>query len=138
MARGVRPVVAIEKAKRLAVSWGFRLIEIVMEGKTGFDFAVHDKGVTSLVRVRRLKHNAYRVESIRMSCAEQVRELRELDLPEGVMRELWVWGPQRPWHRYRIFPEAIEEIGDVSHDGPSTGGRGIGGELEVPGQVQPG
>ncbi len=138
MARGVRPVVAIEKAKRLAMVWGFRLIGMVMEEKAPFDFAVHDQGNTSLVRVRRLKYNAYRVESIGVSCAEQVRELRELDLPQGVMGELWVWGPQRPWHRYRILSETIEGIGVVVQPERSSGITETGGEQEVPGQVQSG
>ncbi len=139
MARGLPPVVAIAEAKRLAMVWGFGVIEIMMEGKTGFDFAVHDKGVTSLVRVRRLKYNAYNVGSIRESCAEQVRELRELDLPEGIGRELWVRGQQRAWHRYRIFPDTIEEIGDIGQQPPrSSGITETEGEQEVPGRVQPG
>jgi hypothetical protein len=88
MARGLPPVAAISEAKHRAAVLGFRVIEIVMEGKIGFDFAVHDKGITSLVRVRRLKYNAYTVASIRKSCAEQIRQLRELHLPEGIGREL--------------------------------------------------
>jgi hypothetical protein len=81
MARGLPPVAAIGEAQSRATVLGFRVIEIVMEGKTGFDFAVHDKGVTSLVRVRRLKYNAYNVGSICVSCAEQIRQIRELHLP---------------------------------------------------------
>lgn len=126
MTRGLRPVVAIGEAKRIATAWGFSLIEISMEVTTPFDFAVNDKGITSLVRVRRVKHNAYRVETIRTSCADQIRELQGLALPEGIVRELWVRGPQRAWHRYRILPETIEEVYDVPHPGPSTGITGWG------------
>jgi hypothetical protein len=128
MTRGVRPVVAIGEAKRRATAWGFGLIEMVMEAKAPFDFAVHYQGSTSLVRVRRLKLNAYRVESIRTSCAQEIREFRELALPEGIVRELWVRGPERAWHRYQILPETIEEVKDVVHPGPSTAGTGTGGE----------
>ncbi len=59
---GLWPVVAIGEAKRMATAWGFTLIEIRMEVTTPFDFAVSDKGITSLVRVRRLKYNSYRIE----------------------------------------------------------------------------
>lgn len=138
MARGLRPIVAIGEAKRMATAWGFILIEIRMEVTTRFDFAVSDNGITSLVRVRRLKYNAYRIESIRESCAEQIRELRELALPEGIVRELWVRGTERTWHRYRILPETIEEVKDVPHPKPSTGGSGTGGEQGLTGQMQPG
>jgi hypothetical protein len=138
MTRGLRPVVAIGEAKRIATAWGFMLIEISMEVTTPFDFAVSDKGITSLVRVRRLKYNSYRIESIRTSCAEQIRELRELALPEGIIRELWVRGTERAWHRYRILPETIEEVKDVPHPGTSTNVTGTGGEQGLPGQMQPG
>jgi hypothetical protein len=122
----------------MATAWGFTLIEIRMEVTTPFDFAVSDKGITSLVRVRRLKYNSYRIESILASCAEQIRELRRLALPEGIVRELWVRGTQRAWHRYRIVPETIEEVKDVTHSKTSTNGTGTGGEQGLPGQMQPG
>lgn len=138
MTRGLRPVVAIGEAKRMATAWGFTLIEIRMEVTIPFDFAVSDKGITSLVRVRRLKYNTYRIESIRASCGEQIRELRGLALPEGIVRELWVRGTKRAWHRYRILPETIEEVKDVTHPTTSTNGTGTGGEQGLPGQMQPG
>jgi hypothetical protein len=117
MTRGVRPIAGIGEAKRRATAWGFRLVEVVMEDTTPFDFVFCHNGSTILVRVRRLKYNAYRAESIRVSCAQQIRELREPALLEGIGRELWVRGPQRAWHRYRIMQETIEEITDI----PSTG-----------------
>jgi len=140
MTRGVRPVAGIRDAKRRATAWGFAVIELVMEAKAPFDFAVHYRGSTSLVRVRRLKLNAYRVETIRISCAQEIREFRELALPEGIARELWVRGPQRAWHRYRIERETIEEITDLLPTGPPIGGTGTGTgeEKGLPGQMQPG
>jgi hypothetical protein len=33
-----------------------------------------------------------------------------MTLPGGIIRELWVRGPERAWHRYRILPETIEEV----------------------------
>jgi len=138
MTRGVRPVVAIGEAKRMATAWGFMVIELVMEAETPVHFVVRDKGSTSLVRVRRLKLNAYRIESIQTSCAQEIRELRGLAIPEGIVRELWVRGPERAWHRYRIIPETIEEVKDPVHPGPSTGGTGTGEKTDFPGTTGPG
>ncbi len=133
MTRGIRPVAGIAEAKRRATMWGCTLIEIVMEAQLPFDFGIHYNGCTSLVRVRRLKNHGYRVELIARSCADQIWEFRELVIPEGVSRELWVRGPERAWHRYRILPETIEEITEIPQTGPSTGRMVVGGEKGLPG-----
>jgi len=78
------------------------------------------------VRVRRLKYNAYRVETVRVSCAREISEFRELALPEGIDRELWVRGMNREWHRYRIVPDTIEEVKGVLHTALVTAGTGTG------------
>ena len=135
MTRGVRPVAGIAEAMRMATAWGFTLIEIGMEAQVPFDFGIHYNGSTSLVRVRRLKNHGYRVEIIGRSCAGQIRELRELALPEGVAKELWVRGPERAWHRYRVLPDTIEVITDIPHTGPSTTGTETGEENGLPGQI---
>lgn len=136
MTRGIRPVAGIAEAKRLATAWGCALIEIGMEAQMPFDFGIHENGSTSLVRVRRLKNHGYRVEFIGRSCAEQIREFRELVLPEGIGRELWVRGPERAWHRYRVLPDTVEEIAKTPHPVPPAGGTGTGSgeERGIPGQ----
>ena len=138
MVRGIRPVAGIAEAKRMAAAWGFTLIEIGTEAPMPFDFGIHSNGSTSLVRVRRLKNHGYRAEMICRSCAGQIREFRELVLPEGIGRELWVRGPERAWHRYRIFKETIEKIGGVVHPVLSTSGTGTEKEPGLSGQIQPG
>ena len=138
MTRGIRPVAGIAEAKRMATAWGFALIEISMEAPMPFDFGIHSNGSTSLVRVRRLKNHGYRAELICRSCAGQIREFRELVLPEGIGRELWVRGPERAWHRYRVLAETLEEVTDIPQPGTSTGGMEAGEEQGLPGQVQPG
>ena len=73
-----------------------------------FDFGIQYNGCTSLVRIRRLKNHGYRREIIGRSCADQIREFRELALPEGVAKELWVRGPERAWYRYRILRKRLK------------------------------
>jgi hypothetical protein len=110
LTRGTRPLAAIGEAQRRAVSWGFVVFALVTGETTTFDFTVHDRGDISLVRVRRLKQHGYRPELIQRSCAQQIRELRQLSVPPGIMKELWVRGPERAWHRYRVLPETVEGV----------------------------
>jgi hypothetical protein len=124
MTRGIRPVAGIAEAKRMATVWGCTLIEIGMVAQMPFDFGIHENGNTSLVRVRRLKHHGYGPEIVGRSCADQIREFRKLVLPEGVSRELWVRGPERAWHRYRVLPDTVEEIIRTSYPIPPAGKTG--------------
>lgn len=110
MSRGKRPLVAIGEAKRAAVAAGFILIELKTATEIPFDFVVRRDGVTSIVRVRRLKQAGFRIENILRACAQQIRELRERSLMKELIPELWVRGPARAFHRYRVLPETVEEI----------------------------
>jgi hypothetical protein len=119
--RRSRPFVAISEAKQMAMALGFTVIELVMDEPGPFDFAIHDSGSYRLVRVRRLRQNEYRIESIIRSCAREISEFRDLDIPEGIGRELWVRGPQRTFRRYRVAPETIEAIPVVPRSGSLPG-----------------
>ena len=106
------PVVAIGEAQRMATAWGLMLIELVTEAKLPFDFVVSIHGSTSLIRIRRLKYSQYGISDILRSCAQEIRELQELNIPDGIYRELWVRGPERTWHRYLVLAKSIEAIGN--------------------------
>jgi hypothetical protein len=110
MSRGKRPVVTIGEAKRAAIAAGFMLIELISVAVLPCDFMVDRDGVTSIVRVRRLKQAGFRIENILRACAQQIRELRERTLMKGEIPELWVRGPARAFHRYRVLPDTVEEI----------------------------
>ena len=112
MTRGYRPVVAIGEAQRRATAWGFVLIGLVTEAKLPFDFVINDRGRTTLVRVRRLKYSQYGIADIMKLCGQEIKELRELRIPNGIYRELWVRGPDRTWHHYLVLAESIEVIGN--------------------------
>jgi hypothetical protein len=110
MTRGYKPVVAIGEAQRKATAWGFLLITLVTEAKLPFDFVTRYQDRTSLVRIRRLKYSQYGIPDILRSCGQEIKELRALQIPEGIYRELWVRGPDRSWHRYLILEEGIEML----------------------------
>ncbi|MFA4826200.1 MAG: hypothetical protein WC593_13700 [Methanoregula sp.] len=111
MSRGKRPVVAIGEAKRAAVAAGFILIELKTVTVLPFDFVVRRDGVTIIVRVRRLKQAGFRIENILSACEQQIQELRDRSLMKELIPELWVRGPARAFHRYRVLPETVQEIG---------------------------
>ena len=104
------PIIAIIDAKRKARAWGYKVIDGGPNTGLPVHFIIHDRGCTSIVRVRRLKHAAYRVEDIGRYCAEAIREIRTLDLPEEIFRELWVRGPVRTWYRYLVLKDSIEYL----------------------------
>ena len=110
MTLGYKPVVAIGEAQRKATAWGFMLIGLVTVAKLPFDFVINDRGCTSLIRIRRLKYSQYGISDIMRSCGQEIKELRELPIPDGILRELWVRGPDRVWHRYLILKEGIEVL----------------------------
>ena len=121
MTRGYKPVVAIGEAKRKATAWGFMLILLVTEAKLPFDFVINDRGCTSLVRIRRQKYSQFGIAEIQRSCRQEIKELRELPIPEGIYRELWVRGSDRRWHRYLVHKNGIDELEnyDENKDGNS-------------------
>ena len=132
MSRGTRPVVAVAEAKRYARAAGFLVIELTTEAELPVDFIVQKSGISSLVRVRRLKQSDFRVINIMRSCMQPIREVRAFIMPDGLVRELWIRGPARAFHRFRVLPETVEEIGVVAQpaslkktDGP--GGPGMTG-----------
>jgi len=114
MSRGKRPVVAIGEAERSAVAAGFTLIELVTAAVLPFDFVVDRDGISSVVRVRRLKQAGFRIENILRACRQELKELNERSLLKDLIPELWVRGPARAFHRYRVLPETVEEIGIVA------------------------
>ena len=110
MTRGYKPVVAIGEAQRKATAWGFMLIVLVTVAKLPFDFVIDDRGCTSLIRIRRLKYSQYGISDILRSCGQEIKELRELNIPDGIFKELWVRGPDRAWHRYIVLADGIEVL----------------------------
>jgi len=110
MTRGYKPVVAIGEAQRKATAWGFMLIMLVTDAKLSFDFIISDRGCISLIRIRRLKYSHYGISDIMRSCEQEIKELREIRIPDGIYRELWVRGPDRTWHRYLVLENGIEAL----------------------------
>lgn len=103
-----KPAIAILEAMRKAEAWGCRIVEFRNDRKLPVHFVIYDHCRYSIVRVRRLKYAGYRCGDIERSCAADFQVIRRMVLAPDIHRELWVRGPDRPWHRYAVFPGRIE------------------------------
>ncbi len=103
-----KPGIAILDAMRKAESWGCRIVEFRNDRKLPVHFVIYDHCRYSIVRVRRIKYGGYQCGDIERSCATDLQVIRRMVLAPDIHRELWVRGPDRPWHRYAVFPGCIE------------------------------
>lgn len=111
--RKKRPVVAIHEAKRRAALWGFAIADVVSKDDLPYDFIAMKDGITSFVRIRRIRDSWFDSKNIQERCGNEIAEFRAMKQQPGLIFELWIRGFARAFHRYRILPEAIEKIGLV-------------------------
>jgi hypothetical protein len=111
--RNRRPVVAIREAKRRAAIWGFAVADIVSDEDLPYDFIAMKDGITSFVRIRRIRDSWFDIKKIQERCWKQIAEFRAMKQQQGLIFELWIRGFARAFHRYRILPDTIEKIGIV-------------------------
>jgi hypothetical protein len=100
--------VAIGEAERKARARGLMVFALEPEGDLPFHFVICDRDCISLVRVRRLKYPGYGVAAIEQSCKNDIAALRAIPVTPEIIRELWVRGPDRTWHRYLVLKDTIE------------------------------
>jgi len=105
-----KPGMAILEAMRKAQAWGCRIVEFRNDRNLPVHFVIYDHCRYSIVRVRRIKYPGYRCGDIERSCAADILAIRRMDLAPDIHRELWVRGPDRPWHRYAVFPDHTEAL----------------------------
>jgi len=103
------PATAIGEAWVHAEKIGYDIIDIHGDGSAS-DFETRKSGILACNKVRRVKHPRYRPQEIEDSCQNEVAELRRLRISRDIDRILWVRGPERSWHRYRILADRLEEI----------------------------
>jgi len=111
--RQKRPFAAIREAKRRAAIWGFSVADVVSEDDLPYDFVAMKDGITSFVRVRRIGDSWFNSKTIEVRCRKQIAEFRAMKQQQGLNYELWVRGCARAFHRYRILPGSVGEIGIV-------------------------
>jgi len=119
MTRGHPPYTAIRETHRILAGQGAMILTAGPACGLPFDLLTLDGGVTTLIRVRRLKYAGYRVDDIELSCAREIAELRRIPAADYVCRELHVRGPDRHWHRYLVLQDRLEAL-----DEEFTGAKG--------------
>lgn len=135
--RDKRPVVAIREAKRRAAIWGFAVADIVTDEDLPYDFIAMKDGITSFVRIRRIRDSWFDIKKIQERCWKQIAGFREMKQQQGLIFELWIRGFARAFHRYRILPDAIEKIGMVLEPETRAGKKALDDERRA-GTVIPG
>jgi hypothetical protein len=70
-------------------------------------------GITSFVRVRRIRDSWFDSKRIQERCRSEIAAFRTMKQQPGLIFELWIRGYARAFHRYRILPDVIEQIGIV-------------------------
>ncbi|PKG32831.1 hypothetical protein [Methanoregula sp.] len=108
-----RPVVAIREAKRRAVIWGFTVADVVSDDVLPYDFIAMKDGITSFVRIRRIRDSWFDSKIVQERCRNEIAGFRAMKQQPELIFELWIRGYARAFHRYRIRPDAIEKIGIV-------------------------
>jgi len=111
--RNKRPVVAIREAKRRAAIWGFTVADVVSDGELPYDFIAMKDGITSFVRIRRIRDSWFNSKKIQERCRKEIAAFRAMKPQQGLIFELWIRGFARAFQRYRILQDAIENIGIV-------------------------
>jgi hypothetical protein len=101
--------VAIGEAKRHATALGFQVISLDTSW-IPIDFFAIRHGCLTLIRVRRIKYGDYNVPDIEVSCDREIAELREFPITGDIVRELWVKGCDKQFHRYKVMPDRVEAI----------------------------
>jgi len=117
MTRGCPPLIAIGEAQRTAQAQGLMVCAPERAGNLPFHFIICERDRISLVRVRRLKYAGYDVAVVGHSCRDDIEMLQTLAVPQEIVRELWVRGPDRAWHRYHVLPGSIEILDGYADPG---------------------
>jgi hypothetical protein len=108
VSRGYLPRAAIAEAKEYAARKGYEIIDLDASDLP-FDFMISRSQRFTLVRVRRFRYRRYETGNVAFHCQKEIGELQ--DCRVSGTRELWVRGPERTWHRYRVGPEGIKRLG---------------------------
>lgn len=111
--RSKRPLVAIREAQRRAAIWGFAVAGVLSDDNLPYDFIAMKDGITSFVRVRRIRDSWFDSKRIQERCRNEIAGFRAMKQQPGLIFELWIRGYARAFHRYRVLPDAIEKIGLV-------------------------
>nr|WP_319376185.1 hypothetical protein [uncultured Methanoregula sp.] len=118
MARGKRPVVAIDEAKKSAEKMGYRWQENTANPELGFDLIIFKPENTFLVRVRQTRYQIDPDMTYDELLPEVLREIRNLPFPKWMPRELWLRTQhERTWRRLRVHDFGVSEIGWWGPDG---------------------
>jgi len=112
MARGKRPVVAIDEAKKSAEKMGYRWQENTANPELGFDLIIFKGDAARIVRVRQTRYRIDPDSFYEELLPEDLFEVRNLPFPAWMPREIWLRTQhERTWRRLQVRDCSVGEIG---------------------------
>ena len=109
MTKGRPPLQALKEAKTIAKRQG-ELCENTKGRGLLYDFAIHLALMLIYVRVKRLRHEAPKIEDILVACRLDIARLRRVPPTAGLFCELWVRNPNGTWRFFIIRDDQLVEI----------------------------
>lgn len=111
MTRGKKPTTALEEAKNCAEKMGYRWCRNT-DPEFPFDAIIFRNAVIAVVKVKKVRYSINDKTPAEKFFPEEIEALRNLPMPEFVLRELWVRTQnERAWRRFYILHDAVGELG---------------------------
>ena len=108
--RGVRPTKAIEEAQRCAEKMGYHWIKNT-DPVWQFDAFMFRPAVIAAIKIKKIRYATDEDAFVEKIFPDEVEDLRSLQLPPLVLRELWIRTQnERAWRRFYILPYTTAEI----------------------------
>jgi hypothetical protein len=111
MTRGRKPTTAIAEAKRCAEKMGYRWCRNT-DPEFPFDAFMFRDAVIAVVKVKKIRYSIDDKTPAEQIFPEEILALRNLPMPQHVLRELWVRTQnERAWRRFYILGDTVGELG---------------------------
>lgn len=99
-----------DEARRWAERMGYHWAEN-MDPRVAFDGFLYRSGRIAAITLKKLRHGLDDNCIIEGKLPDEVRDLRNLPVPHGVQRELWVRTQnERAYRRFLVLPDTTAEI----------------------------
>jgi len=111
MTRGKKPTTALDEAKNCAEKMGYRWCRNT-DPEFPFDAFIFRDMVIAVVKVKKVRYSINDKTPAEKFFPEEIEALRNLPMPEFVLRELWVRTQnERAWRRFYILSDVVGELG---------------------------
>jgi hypothetical protein len=109
MARGRKPLIALNEAKHIAEKRG-EVRHFRHEPDMICNFVIYMSGLMAPVRVRRVERIRITPAWLEREAAEDIAALRFIVSSPEISRELWIYTPKGAFRFFRVLASSLEEL----------------------------